>query len=302
MIRWPYNWRKPEGIRYSKFDYFWYQWDCFVENLFIYFAPFPKNGIYEGNDRDEKLIISLTTYPGRIKQVFYAIKSLMIQSYQADKIILWLAETQFPNRKLPKNIHFLEAKGLTIRWCDDLRSHKKYFYVLQEQKPNDIVATFDDDIIYEYDALEKLIISHKKFPNSIICNRGYEIIFDKNNKILPCYYWKLNTNYGIDKPVIRILASTGYGCLYPYNIMPKITFDWNIIKENALTADDIWVRFCAILNHVPIIKTKKTIAILVQVYGSQKETLTRINDIQGENDKVIDNLLNIFNKLNFNDN
>ena len=86
------------------------------------------------NKYKEKITISLTTYPGRINQVYYAIKSLMIQSIQADKIILWLAEEQFPNKKLPDKIHILEKLGLTIRWCDDLRSHKKYYYAYLMEK------------------------------------------------------------------------------------------------------------------------------------------------------------------------
>lgn len=296
MLRWPYNWRKPEGIRYSKFDYFWNKLDSFVENLFIFMTPFPKKGIYNGEQRKETVTLSLTTYPGRIKQVFYAIKSLMIQSYKADKIILWLAESQFPNKKLPQNIYDLEKKGLTIRWCDDLRSHKKYFYALQEQKTNELIITFDDDIIYEYNAIEKLITYHQKFPNTIICNRACEITINNNGEIMPYLKWNYNNNYGTCEPVNRLLISSGAGCLFPYNIMPKETFYWNIIIDNALSADDIWLSFCCLFNNIKIIKTQKIIATLVNVYGSQKDCLTKINDIQGENQNVIDRLLKYFNK------
>ena len=45
------------------------------------------------------LIISLTSYPERIEFVHLAIKSLLNQAILPSKIILWLAESEFPNRE-----------------------------------------------------------------------------------------------------------------------------------------------------------------------------------------------------------
>ena len=55
---------------------------------------------------------------------------------------MWLAKEQFENiEDLPQELKEQQKRGLTIRFCDDLRSHKKYYYVLQEN-PNDIVAIY----------------------------------------------------------------------------------------------------------------------------------------------------------------
>ena len=40
-----------------------------------------------------------------------------------------------------------QKRGLTIRFCEDLKAHKKYYYAFKEY-PDDIVITVDDDVIY----------------------------------------------------------------------------------------------------------------------------------------------------------
>ena len=82
-------------------------------------------------------------------------------------MILWLAKSQFDDISvLPQKLVNLQKRGLTIRFCDDLRSHKKYFYVMQEH-PEDIIVLADDDMFYPSDTLRKLIKMHKKYPKDI---------------------------------------------------------------------------------------------------------------------------------------
>ena len=296
MIRWPYRFRKPEGVKRGipKLRAIWYKWDSCLENIYIRMSRLPKKGLYEGEKRSIRIIVSLTSFPGRIDKTYYAIKSLMLQTYQADQILLWLAESQFPNKKLPKKFQKLLKRGLSVRWCEDLRSHKKYFYALQEQKEDEIVVTYDDDIIYEADSIAKLIEMHEKYPDCIICNRGHEILRTKEGCMCNYADWKVHSDLGVNEPAYDILPSTGNGCLYPYNVMPKITFDWETAKNNALTADDIWLRFCSLSNDIKVVKTRKTIATLCNIRGSQKERLTKINDLNGENQNVINRLKDIF--------
>lgn len=295
MLRWPYRFRKPEGINKGipKLRVLWYYFDCLAENVFIRAYPLAKCGL-STDTREEKVIVSLTSFPARIDQAYYAIKSLMIQSYKPDRIILWLAEEQFPNQSLPKRIHRLQEKGIEVCWCDDLRSHKKYHYALQQQKDNEVVITYDDDIIYEFDSIEKLIEMHERYPDCIICNRAHEITVDHNGKLKPYSEWKIHSKLGTQAPSDLLMPSTGNGCLYPYHIMPDVTFDWQIAKTYALTADDIWMKYCSWVGNVTVVKTRETIATLCNVFGSQRERLTQINDIDGENQQVIDRLQTIF--------
>lgn len=47
----------------------------------------------------QKIIVSLTSYPARISTVHLTIDTLLSQTRKADKIILWLAPEQFPNKE-----------------------------------------------------------------------------------------------------------------------------------------------------------------------------------------------------------
>ena len=46
-----------------------------------------------------QLIVSLTSYPARIHMIHNVIESLINQTYNADKIILWLNPESFPSKE-----------------------------------------------------------------------------------------------------------------------------------------------------------------------------------------------------------
>lgn len=295
MIRWPYNWRKKEACptRIPHIGGVLYRWDTFAENCFIRLAPLPASGVNTEEARQEKVILSLTTFPARIHLCYYAIKSLMLQSRQADRIILWLAEEQFPDRTLPDSFRGLMERGLEVRFCEDLRAHKKYYYALQEQKCDEVVITYDDDIIYEYDSIEKLLEGHKQYPSCIICNRGFEMTTD-GTELRPYNQWKLCSQKGVNTPTRLVMPSTGYGCLYPYGVMPGSTFDRDVFQRNAWSADDLWMKFCSLQAGVSVVKTREKIAALVNVYGSQKQSLTELNNGKNENQRTIERLMHLY--------
>lgn len=115
----------------------------------------------------KRIIISLTSYPKRIGDVWITIETLLRQTVKPDMIILWLADTQFNGiESLPKKLIDLQKSGLTIRFCKDLKSHKKYFYTMQEY-PEDLIILVDDDMFYPYDMIEKLLKLHYEYPQDI---------------------------------------------------------------------------------------------------------------------------------------
>lgn len=293
-MRIPYKMRQKEnkksfiphlsGLRYYI--------DTFFENLLMSLTPLPARGL-NTQHRKETITVSLTSYPERIDKAYTAIKSLMLQSVKADRIILWLAEEQFRNLPLPAKIKKLIGRGLTVKFVEDIKSHKKYYYALQQQFPGEVVITYDDDIIYERDSIKKLVLAHEQFPDCIVCNRGHEIIFDEKG-IKPYGDWKIRFEGGVESPAMNIMPSTGNGCLYPFGVMPESTFDLKSCKENALTADDIWMRFNSILNKIYVVRTQNEVAALVNVYGSQTTALRQVNDEAGENQNTVDKLKRFF--------
>ena len=96
--------------------------------------------------RNPKLIVSLTSFPQRMYDVHYCLYSLLTQQLKPDKLILWLAESQFPNKEkdIPQKVLSLKENGLEIRWCEDMGAYKKLLPSLKEY-PDDIIVTADDD-------------------------------------------------------------------------------------------------------------------------------------------------------------
>ena len=131
--------------------------------------PSRKSGV-TARKREQKIIVSLTTYPKRIGTIWLTIETLMRQRVKPDEIILWLAESQFSNgfTDLPESLLRLQSRGLSIRFCDDLRSHKKYYYVLQDCS-KDLVILADDDMFYPRDTIQQLLKMHKRWPSDICC-------------------------------------------------------------------------------------------------------------------------------------
>lgn len=239
--------------------------------------------------RDKKIIISMTSFPARINVVGYAIKSLMNQTIKADRIILWLAEEQFPNFVPSGLLKQLCKKGLEIRFCEDLKAHKKYYYALKEQRDDELIITYDDDLIYPEDSVERLYNTYFKYPSCIVCNRAGYCTGEKG-KINPYNTWKIYSDTGVGKPSSALFPSTGGGTLYPYGSVNSEAFNVEKMKELAFSADDLWMRFMSALNETKIIKTRKNHKTFSTLDGSQKESLQVLNCIGGENDRVIERL------------
>ena len=106
-----------------------------------------KKGINIGEERENKIIVSVTSIPSRFTSLYLCLETIMRQSLKPDKIILYLGNNT-KNMELPQNLKKLKKRGLTIEYRDDkeLKPHTKYFYAMQEH-PNDIIITFDDYII-----------------------------------------------------------------------------------------------------------------------------------------------------------
>ena len=260
----------PEGRPIPVFGKRWRRFILWGQNRIVERAKLPKQPL-NVLPRKEKIIASLTSFPARIEKAEIAIKSLMMQSYKPDRIVLWLSKDQFAGMELPKKLLNLQDYGLEIKWVDgDLRGHKKYFYAIQEQTADDLLITFDDDLIYPPFAIKELIKWHKRFPNAVINRRGHEITFDENGQVNPRKNWKILSRYGVKKPANLLMLSTGAGCLYPYGVLYKDVCNAELIKKHALGIDDLWMSVMLILKGTKIVKTKRASKILTIVSETQE--------------------------------
>ncbi len=279
----------PEGVRIPYFGGKIYKYLSKKENEYIKKLPLSELSLYKGDEREEKIIVSLTTFPARINTVFYSIKSLMHQTVSPDRIILWLAETQFSFDSLPEQIKELCELGLEIRFVEDLKSHKKYHYALKEQQKNELVITYDDDIIYPEDSIERLYKTHLKYRDCIVCNRA-AVAAAANGKLQSYSLWKIHSDIGVNTPSTMLFPSTGGGTLYPFGSVNEEAFNVDNMKETSFSADDLWMRFMSALNGTKIIKTRKNHRTFTVCDGSQTESLQVVNCLENGNNEAIEKL------------
>lgn len=119
-------------------------------------------------------------------------RKLIKTNSKTKKIVLWLAKSQFPNgiKSLPKKLLNLQRRGLTIEFCDDIKSFKKFLYSAKKYN-NYIIITADDDVIYPNNWLENLYKTYLKNKHSICCYRAHEIKLNSDFKPAPYKDWDL---------------------------------------------------------------------------------------------------------------
>lgn len=188
------------------------------------------------------IIITLTTYPARISGVHLTIKSLLKQSIMPNLIILWLAESQFPNREkdLPAPLRDIVSEVFQIRWCDDLKSYKKLVPAL-EAFPSALLVTVDDDVVYERNLIAKLLEGYKLHPDSIICSRVTK--FHHRSGFL--YAETGGSSYWHKPSYLNKLVGCA-GCLYPPGCLDSKVLDREAFMRLAPTSDDLWFWLMAV--------------------------------------------------------
>lgn len=225
--------------------------------------------------RNPKVIVSLTTFPGRIDTVYKTISTLLTQSVKPDELILWLAEEQFPDKQLPDNLTRLQKFGLTIRWCEDIRSFKKLIPTLKEH-PNDIIITTDDDYYYDKNLIKTLLEEHEKHPDCIIGGRAMLLVKKRNQK-----FKLIRRSYIYDNTYLPSYLNPfiGFaGVLYPPHVLHNDVFDKDTFMKIIPTNDDAWFWLNAVRNKTRFVPCKDSYKLkFYTVENSQNIGLYKIN-------------------------
>ena len=248
--------------------------------------------------RIDNLIVSLTSFPQRIAEVKYTVYSLLDQTVLPEKIILWLAESQFPNKEqeLPDDLLFFKKFGLVISWCEDLKSYKKLIPALKKF-PDYYIVTADDDIYYKRKWLEKLWFEHLKYPDKLVCHFAHKIFF-KNGNILPYAQWKKCIRN--KKADFKTFGCSGGGVVFHKKYLFKDIDRKDLFLNLAPYADDIWFYFMVILNDTKILVVRRPHKLKYinpyREYGLNKEyRLSSVNIDESYNDQQFINILSHYN-------
>ena len=263
----------------------------FVVNYLTKTNSVKKYGLNQ-EKRTSELIVSLTTIPSRIDNIWITLESVFRQSYKPDRIILWLSNEEFDDISLPNNLLELKKKGLEISYCENIRSHNKYFHTIVNN-PNATIVTVDDDIIYPENMIANLIQIHNEFPKAVCSNMTHLVTY-KNGNLIPYTKWK-PTYKKILKPTHKLIQLGVCGVLYPPNVLPKDCFNKTLIRQLSYGSDDVWLNTMCLLNDTPIVTNKTFNKYFLTISGSQKVSLLSINSFQGRKDKILKAVHQYFN-------
>lgn len=283
--------KKASKIIQKTIDYMEWYYNILIPKLYKKYSL--NNYGLNKIGRKQKIIVSLTSYPKRINTVWLTIETLLRQTVKPDKIILWLADTQFSGMdSLPAELFGLQERGLTIRFCSDLKSHKKYFYVMQEY-PKDIIILVDDDMFYPYDTIKQLMRMHKRYPNDI-CTMTAQVMKPAFRSMPSEWRNPRCKEKFVHSDQIQIF--TGSGSLYPPHCLSNEAFDKEKIIKLCPYADDLWLTFMAKRNNTKVTTKYPWRAFPITIYNTGKDSLWRVNAEEGNNDKQWKALLEAYEK------
>lgn len=245
-----------------------------------------------GARNDFDAVISLTSYPKRMKTLHLCLESLLRQQGCRILVELWLSEQDFPfhDAELPQDVLALKERGLVIHWVkDNLKSHKKYFYSMPLH-PDLPVITVDDDAIYEQDMALKLLEAYSSQPHCIPCHRANMMLFNREGNLRKYQSWPQDFAGLIDQPSMRLVPIGSGGVLYPPGAVPVMAFDAEIVRELCLDGDDLWLKFTTLVNGYPAVVVKDRCSLNL-IEGTQDDALWHKNiELQG-NDRYIENIV-----------
>lgn len=181
------------------------------------------------------VVVSLTSYPVRFPVLAWTLRSLLRQTMRPDAVVLWLAEGDLA--ALPAEVSALQAEGLQIRPCADLRSYKKIIPALAAF-PGSLIVTADDDVYYWPTWLQELVEARRTLGAPVICHRARLVQIGAAGP-LPYESWPKAPKGRQAGPLI--LPTGVQGVLYdPAAFHPDVA-RIELFQSLAPTADDLWL-------------------------------------------------------------
>jgi hypothetical protein len=180
------------------------------------------------------VIISLTSFPARVKTCWPTIDSLLSQNAPLKAVVLTLSEQEFPGRRLPKTLRRRVARGLTIEWIDVNRYSFDKLLPALERYPEVRIITVDDDKIYPSDMASRLIAVSDDAPGAVIGYSGRMMSVDPSGRFVQGDLIRQLT----DTSAVYLLGGTGV--LYPPGSLHADVHDYGLVRQLCPTHDDVW--------------------------------------------------------------
>ena len=205
---------------------------------------------------NEKILVSMTSYPGRISNVGKAIYLLLSkQTRKPDEIHLWLSVEEFPNKEkdLPQDlINILFIDKVKLHWVPKNTYVHKRHEIFKQTTDEDCVFLIDDDVRYADDLIEKVMDAHKTYPDSIICYNQYNPHLYNGKHIL---YKNNRSGQGPHTNVTRWCGQS----MIPSKLYPKEILDdahQEVRNKTSPISDECWFQPWIVYNDISIYHLK----------------------------------------------
>lgn len=208
-------------------------------------------GISEECVDGEQYVVSLTTHGPRIERVFQAIESIFQQSRKAQKVVLYLSDKDFLGKELPIFIQRQVERGLDIRYVKDFGPHTKLIPALRDF-PDVNIITIDDDYIYPFDLIDRIVRAHQTNPKAVCCVNARIInikdgVLHNTNPLDECYAETYTSS--------AFHLALGYaGVLYPPHALHEEVFNEEKFMKLCPKADDIWFKAMELLQGTSVLR------------------------------------------------
>ena len=229
-------------------------------------------------------VLSMTTHGDRLELVFYALESIACGSKKPSRLILWLTDEK-PYNNPPKTLQRLAARGLEIRYHEDLGPHTKYYaYITGDNDPSTLV-TADDDTLYSRGWMKQLVEAHEADTSAIHCFRAHRIQLS-NGRLAPYKEWQPCEGR---KPSYLNFITGVSGVIYPPEYLKFLKQQGRAFTRSCPYGDDIWLSVNALRGGFKVAQVENKQHIFPSVPGSQKQRLFDINVVAGLNQAQLRN-------------
>jgi len=166
-----------------------------------------------------RVVVSLTTIPGRERLVKRTLKSLARQTWQPDAIYLWVPTERFGSRTVP-----FRFRGVDVRYGADLGPAMKLLPTLSIEKDADTaLITVDDDVEYPPELVDKLVRSSRLLPDQAVGFTGWSVVHDGGRSVEVRHMNEAVAGCGLFQPV-QVIEGTR-GVLYRRGFFDTDIFD-----------------------------------------------------------------------------
>ena len=191
--------------------------------------------------RQQKIIVSFTSYYKRFGFLTNVVQSIKSQKLLPQKILLILYKDDYYKYNL--NLTGIEI----IIVNEDIKPHKKYYYSMLKYRDYAII-TIDDDIFYPSDTILSIYKSYINHPNIISGRRTHLMNYKKNHMINKYDNWKPRQKQ-YKMPNYNIFITSGAGTIYPPDILNIEEKHLHLINE-LITTDDIALKYYEIVKGI----------------------------------------------------